>query len=489
MVSLLCSLPPELFNEILGYVQDSHSLLSLALCCCSMHTLVIPHLYSDIQLLRAWDQADSNSGPYPHLKALTLKFESQPIIASFVRSIVFHDHWVKENDMIYSKDPLIARLLHALPNLRRLIGSDFDSTVFQAAISQSPGSGGQSIPLQKLRLITCLHVIRPNLPMPPLSLWLQLRSIREIDLSISYSDEAVDLAIPPWACSGAATSTLKHLRLHQCPISNTDLTHILSACVSLSTLEYESVWAAEDSYEENDLPALLKALWATKQTLQNLSIDYWINLDWAWQSWATDYESTSPVPSLSKFQMLTHLRVGMFVFFGAADWEHHVNHEEQSIDTSELPKLEQLLPRSLQTIFFTHTQGRIGMLVGALANLLRSKTACVPRLQAISFEAHFEGNEHAPSLIELGKLAVATEVTFRAIDLPADEDRCYYYEYEDLWIDHFELELAVGFWPGVTSSKYFDMCWKPGDDFICKPVRLEIEDSFDGTESVASKPL
>lgn len=129
------------------------------------------------------------------------------------------------------------------------------------------------------------------------------------------------------------------------------------------------------------------------------------------------------------------------------------------------------------------------MLVGALANLIRSKTACVPKLQAISFEAHLEGNEHAPSLTELGKLAVANEVAFRAIHLPADEDRCYYYEYEDLRVEQLELELGVGFWPGVTSTKYFDSYWKPGDDFICKSGRPEIKESFDDTGFVASEPL
>ncbi|KAL8926676.1 MAG: hypothetical protein Q9208_002750 [Pyrenodesmia sp. 3 TL-2023] len=278
--------------------------------------------------------------------------------------------------------------------------------------------------------------------MPPLFLWLQLPSIREISLSTSYSNEAMDHDIPAWMSSGATISTLKHLHLHECNISNTDLTHILSACVSLCTIQYESVWTEEDYHEENDLPGLLKALWTTKSTLQNLT-----------------------------------------------DWELHVNHEEQSTDTFELPKLEQSLPRSLQTIFFTHTQGRIGMLIGALVNLLRRKGDCVPRLQAISFEAHLDGNEHAPSLTELGNLAVANEVIFRAIDLPLDEDRCYYYDYEDLRIEDLELELLIGFWPGVTSTRYFDGYWKPGEDFICKPGRHEIQKGWDDTEFMDAEPL
>lgn len=268
MVSLLCSLPPELLTESLGYVQDSSHLLSLALCCRSMHTLVIPYLCCDIQLFRSCGPANVKSGLYPHIKDLIMRFDNEPIIASFVQSIMFRGDWVEDTNTIYDGGPMVVRLLHALPNLRRFYGSDLDSTIVQAAISKPPG---QSLPLQKLRLITCQHTIRPNLPMPPLSLWLQLPSIREIDLSTSYSDEAMDLDIPPWPSSGATTSTLQHLHLHECPLSNTDLTHILSACVSLRTLQFEDAWAAEDYHEENDLPGLLKALWTTKSTLQNLS--------------------------------------------------------------------------------------------------------------------------------------------------------------------------------------------------------------------------
>lgn len=202
--------------------------------------------------------------------------------------------------------------------------------------------------------------------------------------------------------------------------------------------------------------------------------------EWIGQGWAAKYESISPVSSLGGFDMLKHLKIGMFVIFGAATWESHLNHEEVSTDARELPKLERLLPQGLQTIFFTHTQGRIGLLVDALVNMLRSKSACVPRLQEISFEAHLEGNKHAPSLMELGELAVANKVMLRAIDLPVDEDRGYDYDYEDFQIP--DIKMGVGFWPGVTSSEGFARTWTQGSDFIWRPKYDDMQDIFDEGE-------
>ncbi|KAI4189864.1 MAG: hypothetical protein LQ346_005043 [Caloplaca aetnensis] len=209
-------------------------------------------------------------------------------------------------------------------------------------------------------------------------------------------------------------------------------------------------------------------------------IDYWVFPEWIGQGWAAKYESISPVSSLGGFDMLKHLKIGMFVIFGAATWESHLNHEEVSTDARELPKLERLLPQGLQTIFFTHTQGRIGLLVDALVNMLRSKSACVPRLQEISFEAHLEGNKHAPSLMELGELAVANKVMLRAIDLPVDEDRGYDYDYEDFQIP--DIKMGVGFWPGVTSSEGFARTWTQGSDFIWRPKYDDMQDIFDEGE-------
>ncbi|KAL8903025.1 MAG: hypothetical protein Q9207_004203 [Kuettlingeria erythrocarpa] len=324
MAPSLASLPPELLHEIIGSLFEYSDLLNLGLCCRAFHAAVLPFVYAHITFLRAWEGDDLRLGPHLHLKDLTTRFQTDPVLASLVRAVQFPDECVKDTQIACDEEPMVLKLLQALSNLKLLdfvspsFSSDLDSAVFQVAISK--------------------------------------------------------------------------------------------------------VHLAE-------------------------GIDYWI---------------------------------GMFVIFGAANWESHLDHKEMSIDVRELPNLERLLPRGLQTIFFTHTQGRIGLLVGALANLLRSKPASMTRLQEISFEAHLEGNEHAPPLTELGELAVAKKVMLRAIDLPVDEYRGYDYDYEDPGIP--DMRVDVGFWPGVTSSEGFGRTWTQGSDFIWRREHDDIQEIFDEGE-------
>lgn len=276
MAPSLASLPPELLREIIGSLFDNSDLLNLGLCCRSFYAAILPFLYAHVTFLRARAAEDLRSGPHLHLKELTARFQKEPELASFVQAITFLEGWIKDGEISCNEDQLVVKLLQALPNLKLLdfmspnFGSDLDSAVFRVAIPKFRLAEGQSLPLQNLRYIACTHSIRSSLPMPPLSAWLQLPSIQQIYVSAFYTKEEPNPDSPTWTRFDCTTSTVKHLHLHECQLSNTDLADILRACMALRTLEYYDVWVEEEVHEQNDLPGLLKALSARRSTLENL---------------------------------------------------------------------------------------------------------------------------------------------------------------------------------------------------------------------------
>lgn len=94
MSSCLQSLPPETVTHIVRYVDKSSGLLDLALCCRSLYTLILPHLYSHVKLLYHDTQTS-----FPYLKPFVLHVSKNPQLASHVRDFTM-DGCFPTNDTV-----------------------------------------------------------------------------------------------------------------------------------------------------------------------------------------------------------------------------------------------------------------------------------------------------------------------------------------------------------------------------------------------------
>ncbi|KAL8770754.1 MAG: hypothetical protein Q9209_003621 [Squamulea sp. 1 TL-2023] len=130
-----------------------------------------------------------------------------------------------------------------------------------------------------------------------------------------------------------------------------------------------------------------------------------------------------PISSLNSFRKLKNLKVGMYVLFGIGEDSCGDRlHEEQKIDEAKLPDLGIVLAESLETIYFSHTEGRIGILARAIQRLLSAKTTCLPRLRKISVEAYTVGLDQSPSLRSLQDMAAEVEVKLRIIERVVEDN-------------------------------------------------------------------
>ncbi|KAL9002720.1 MAG: hypothetical protein Q9188_004373 [Gyalolechia gomerana] len=558
MAPCLGSLPPELVNQIITHICGNGNLLNLALCCHSLHKLVIPHLYAHITL-RVHKVQGGHC--HPGLRALTSRLLKDPVLASYIRSIKLPNSWdcavaynsdgleiltdaalgyqdtrlvdyvkvgsckqeprqswtASENGMVAkikmaagtkkSENPIetaehedesmhIARLLLATPNLevldivepcykayhamkvielavhshkdpgpteRPLVHADPSSDVFERAVFGSEGVLRQ-LPLQNLRKIACTFNYDQHSPCHvSLILFLCLPSIREIFLrevtsSLSLDDERNWL----WLTEGfsGTVSTVERLELHHCSMNDEDLETALRPCRSLRTFVYDfNSNPMNDPLGEHDelsLPGLGKALSAAEATLENLWIDYPDGAERGSQI----KDLANRMPSLSRFERLKNLNIGMFLYFGANimaddDW---TSHDEFDVDESSLPDLVHLLPISLETLYISETTPRLGILIRALEILLQHTPRGLPKLRKITFEAFLAGNNGAPSLNKLKDLATAAEVEIHIIDdeltIAAEEWEFHtpdVLDSEQGWTGHnnfdrFYREYSVGGW-------------------------------------------
>ncbi|KAL8831590.1 MAG: hypothetical protein Q9170_005231 [Blastenia crenularia] len=303
----------------------------------------------------------------------------------------------------------------ALPKNSRLL--------FKQAIREMSSAFQGGRPLQHLRVIACTFNDDQELMLRnSLALFLRLPSLREILVQTVHSGKSrEDEGVWTWSpdCISSTRSGVERLEMRKCVLTDSEIGAILLCCSSLKTFLYDFF---DDNLgfagSEGDLtmPGLRKALSATETNLENLWIDcankrndFGVGLDYLYL-----------MPPLSCFQKLKNLKVGMFLLFGTPTQPHTMdkdfNLDEISFDDAALPVLAQLLPQSVETIYISHTAGKLSMLVMAFENLLLIQSCHMPRLRVITFEAFLTGNPQAPSLDKLCDLAAAAEVKIYAID-------------------------------------------------------------------------
>lgn len=120
---------------------------------------------------------------------------------------------------------------------------------------------------------------------------------------------------------------------------------------------------------------LRKAFSWTENSLENLWLDFGPGVTYQMPSADLD-----PISSLSSFKFLKNIKVGMSVIFGREPVPGNTGHpaDGDAID------LANRMPTSIETIYFSHTLGRVRGLLRALENWLLQKEA----LKRIAFEAY-----------------------------------------------------------------------------------------------------
>ena len=196
-----------------------------------------------------------------------------------------------------------------------------------------------------------------------------------------------------------------------------ELKDILAACSNLKTFVHDVGSTSRLSSRRCSLVDLQHHLLATANTLTNLWLDYWG--DAPYSTFITT--NLTPISSLVKFQKLKNLKVGMDVLFGV-EMAWGSPPEEQEITDSAVPNLGRILPKSLETLHFSHTQGRIGILTHALQKMLSVQQKHLPNLREITLEAYQAGIDQTPSLGRLQDSAASAEIQLRVISM-ADEER------------------------------------------------------------------
>lgn len=216
-----------------------------------------------------------------------------------------------------------------------------------------------------------------------LSNYLQLPSLREFHgQKIGSLQEGADKRL---ARLEPVTISLVHLETRESQLNATDLTIVLRASKNLKTLSYE---LSQFRYTRGNysIPELSAALCWTEGRLENLWLDY------EGGNAMFSHADLSPLSSLSSFKVPKNLRVPMYLFSGidgvGTTW---FGPDGQG----PAPDLTSLMPSSIETLYFSKTEGRIKVLTSVLQKLLQAKDSCTPQLQRIAFEADVTGKDDA----------------------------------------------------------------------------------------------
>lgn len=450
----LITLPPELLIHTIKHIQQQHDLLSLAQCCHRLYQLVLPILYTYISLKKA-----KNQTRFTTFYLLTYRLLSDPLLASYVRRLSLDEEWDINSDEPRMKqtiksdflsmarqhliawpederkrwieqvekgdeDAMAALLFHSVPSLDTLhfvlplYFPSYGTNIFIKLIGGAVTQEMSRLEVQKfknLRIIIDDRGPSARIPADPLNYYLRLPSIQEVYMRRTWSedDELSLTSVKPGSCP-----TLKHLELRCSSLNSLDLTQLLAACTDLKTFVYDSCLSHGGMFA-HDIPTLTRSLLVNTQMLENLWIDYG---NTTWDLWSLSIGTLSSEASLRDLRNLKNLRTGMYTMFGPTYHDSDSfedtdsSHDEEEFEDSEVPNLSQILPISIETIYITHTHGRIGLLARALEELLRIKGNHFPSLREITFEAYLVGNDQAPSLEKLEILAADAHVTLRKID-------------------------------------------------------------------------
>ncbi len=469
MAASLRNFPPELIEQIIGNINKSGWLLDFALACRYFHRLTIPYLYTDIRLIY--------HGPwmrFPYLKPFSGHILSNPGLASYARnfalagcwgtdddlsddeisenvghnaviraavhkfsdSIDEEEEWMKDFTISSDENAYLCLLLPSLPNLERIDlfipeRPDKFTPYFAKIMLDRIPSRKQPFDIEPAFSSLTVMIDNGGTRMFDETLvlipsFLRLPSLRELycqKVDIDHLGQMAGLSQLK-----TASSSLTHLEIRASSLSNEYLTNLLRACPKLRTFVYELGFQDSSFYKHSALE-LRQALVSTEANLENLWLDYEPGPS-LWKR--DDINRYLPMSSLSNFECLKNIKVGLYIFFGLAGISRTgLQNTEMSIrDHNDIIDLANILPASIETLYFAHTNGRIRLLTQALEKLLKQKSLSMPRLRRIAFEAYITGNEEEFDFSRLDALGEEAGVRIDRIDgtaLPSTSE--YGWEY------------------------------------------------------------
>ncbi|CAF9930349.1 hypothetical protein IMSHALPRED_008148 [Imshaugia aleurites] len=432
MPACFSTLPSEVLLQITANVDKSGWLLDLALCCRRLYHLTIPHLYTDIKLFYS-----AHKLGFPYLKSFTIHVLDNPILASYVRGFALNqsfgdDDFPGEESKVQDiaetvqevvfrssfsqgqqeefmrllkngdEDAYVALLLSSLPNLERLNIVEppippkyFRKLVLKAARRERLFQNQPAFSALRVVVNNCYNDPYRTLPRL-LSEYVRLPSLLEfhghnVGSYVDGRDEGL-AALEP------ATSPLVHLELRARKLNAVDLTHMLRAFKHLKTFIYEIGWANIGISIPSTLELGEALIW-TEISLEDLWLEHV-----EYQPYS--HQDFSPLRTLSNFKVLKNLRLGMYFCFDFPE----------SGGLGYAPDLANFMPASIETLYFSHTSGRIHELTSSLEQLLQSKASCTPNLQRIAFEADITGQDYDVDYSSLDFVAEEVGVEIARVD-------------------------------------------------------------------------
>lgn len=344
------------------------------------------------------------------------------MVHKFSQSSQEVEEWIDDLKIGGDEDAYLSLLLPSLPNLERVdllvpelpaVSTKYFSKIIMDRIPsrEQPFDIEPAFSLLRVMINNC-NADKYGEPPDLISSFLKLPSLREYYCQqVGSDDENTNECL---AQLRTASSSLTHLEVRESRFNTADLTNLLRACHDLRTFVYELGWGRVSSCDYST-PGLRQALARTEASLENLWLDYLPGPSY-WLGAGID--DCSPIGSLFSFECLKNIKVGMYVFFGGAD-NNISDLENAEVDIEDGDKtinLANILPASIETVYFSHTNGRVRLLTQALELLLEQKQSSTPELRRIAFEAYITGNDEKFDFARLDALSVGVSVRIDRID-------------------------------------------------------------------------
>ncbi|KAI9735169.1 MAG: hypothetical protein M1834_001757 [Cirrosporium novae-zelandiae] len=449
----LTSFPVELIDQIVDGVDNPERLGTLnnfALCSHTFNSFVTPHLYSHISLpyTKGQESYDDLQTNFKHLRPFTKLMLENPYLASLVHSFTLRPYfytpeydmygeedeeksrretsenedsprvvvedvfrsaikasahsereeaaWLRALEDGYNDDAVLALLLPALPNLRRLdLMLSFPSKYYwrmleRAAKNEKPFDTNPAFPALTDIMNTDWDT-KHGMSCDALARYLALPAVKSIYAHLVGDSGGSELATLP-----SASSRVTHLELREADVPGPYVKDMLRAIATLKTFIYEKGWG-HFSYEPWTIPDIETALVPHRSSLENLWLD-WADDDGSGRTyWAAMAEDLSPI-SLNHFKILKHVRIAMTFIFDLTPEMNSVNEgtneTEKDFQKEETTALIQRLPPTIEKLHIAHTNQHVRLLLSSLRLLLSQREQHTPRLRELSFDAAFHGDRY-----------------------------------------------------------------------------------------------
>ncbi|MCJ1398489.1 hypothetical protein MMC11_001689 [Xylographa trunciseda] len=445
MPQSLSSLPAEIVRGIVSAVDSNATLSNLARTSHALYDITIPFLYEHVDL---YDQAFGMGSQFTELRPLASLLLRRPDLARLVHhftmrdafntgdhpsstaveegkpnvcqsvddvfknaiKIASHDEeeekqWLEHMTWLDHNDAVLALLLPALPKLQSLdLMLKYGCTYFEkmmrrASMRQKPFDTQPGF----LALEDVMHTFNDEkYGMSPeyISIFMRLPFIRGIFGHRVGSDEDVDgESSKILAALETASSTVSHLELKDCTVSESDLAHMLRAPKALKTFIYEVGWGFL-SFCNVSFLAIHEALAPQVRYLENLWLDYERSYSAYWDG---ETDSTTPMPPFTHFEKLKVLKIAIVYIFGDKEFS---SANQADWNVSELHGLTGTLPRSLEALHLLHCDDNFELVLLALEDMLKHKRRDVPGLSKLVLDWRIgKAEAHWHRICDITKLA------------------------------------------------------------------------------------